>query len=346
MVPKPSGGWRACGDYRALNAVSEDDRYPIPHKQDFAVNLIGTRVFSKVDLVRAYNQVPMNADDIAKTAIVAPFGLFVYLRMLFGLKNAAQTFQRFMDNAFRDMQFVYVYLDDILVASSSTEEHCIHLRQLFERLSEYGLVVNPQKCVLGESSLDFLGHQITSDGIHPLQDRVQAIRDYPQSRTAKSLKEYLGLLNFYRRFVPHAAAILLPLYELVSLKDIEFYAAWTSLHERHFQQSKDALAAATCLAHPSPTAETHINTDASDTAVGAVLRPIYIRRYSERDIARYPTNPISDFYFRLCVTPERYRARSLRERFPGGIPLASRALDQSALLFCCCHATASDGACR
>ena len=130
MVPNHSGGWRACGDYRALNAVSEDDRYPIPHMQDFAVNLIGRHVFSKVDMVRAYNQVPMNADDIAKTAIVTPFGLFEYLHMAFGLKNAALMFQRFMDNVFRDMQFVYVYLDDILVASSSTEEHCINLRQL------------------------------------------------------------------------------------------------------------------------------------------------------------------------------------------------------------------------
>ena len=132
--------------------------------------------------------------------------------------------------------------------------------------------MNPHKCVFRESSQDFLGHRITSDGIHPLQDRVQAIRACPQPRTAKSLKEYLGLLNFYRCFVPHAVAILLPLYEHVSLKNIEFCAAWTSLHERHFQQSKDALAAATCLAHPSPTFETRINTDASDTAVVAVLQ--------------------------------------------------------------------------
>ena len=186
-------------------------------------------------------RVPMNADDIAKTAIVAPFGLFEYLRMPFGLKNAAQTCQRFMDNVFRDMQFVYVYLDDILVVNSSIEEHCIHLRQLFERLAEYRLVVNTQKCVLGQSSLYFLGHRVTSDGVHPLQDRVQAISDYPQPCSAKSLKEYLGLLNFYRRFVTHAAAILLPLYELGSLKDTEFCAAWTSLHEKHYQQSKDAL---------------------------------------------------------------------------------------------------------
>ena len=130
-----------------------------------------------------------------------------------------------MDNVFRGMQFGYVYLDDILVASSSVEEDCIHLRQLFERLVEYGLVVNPPKCVLGQSSLDFLGHRATSDGIHPLQDRVQAIIDYPQPRTAKSLKEYLGLLNFYRRFVPHVAAILLQVYELVSWKNTAFCAA-------------------------------------------------------------------------------------------------------------------------
>ena len=274
MVAKPSGGWRACGDYRALNAATEDDRYPIPHLQDFASRLVGMSIFSKIDLVRAYNQVPMNKDDIAKTAIITPFGLFEFLRMPFGLKNAAQTFQRLMDNVFRDLAFAYIYLDDILVASSSREEHIIHLRQLFERLAQYGLVVNPQKCVFGKSTLNSLGHRVTPMGIQPLQDRVQVIREFPQPDTARALKEYLGLLNFYRRFVPHAAAILLPLYELAKVKDKDFGAAWTTLHTQHFQQSKDALVTATCLAHPSPTAETRLHTDASDTAVGAVLEQL------------------------------------------------------------------------
>ena len=177
MVAKPSGRWRACGDYRALNAVSEDDRYPNPHLQDFAINLEVKQIFSKIDLVRAYNQVPMNAADIAKTSIVTPFGLFEYIRMPFGLKNAAQTFQRFMDSVFRDLPFVYIYLDYILVAINSPDEHTKHLRQLFDRLADYGLVVNPKKCVLGKSSLEFLGHCVTSSGVRPLQERVQHITD-------------------------------------------------------------------------------------------------------------------------------------------------------------------------
>ena len=134
IVAKPSGGWRACGDYRALNAVSGDDRYQMPHLQDFSIHLEGKTIFTKIDLVRAYNQVPMNAADIAKPAIVTPFGLFEYTCMTFGLKNAAQTFKRFMDSVFRDYLFVYIYLEDILVASNSADEHRRHLRQLFDRL--------------------------------------------------------------------------------------------------------------------------------------------------------------------------------------------------------------------
>ena len=164
------------------------------------------------------------------------------------------------------------YLDDILVTSSLSDEHAKHIRQLFGRLADYSLVVNPHKCVLGQSSLEFLGHCVKSSGVQPLLDRVQHITDFLRLHSTKSLKAFLGMLNFYRRFIPHAAAILLPLYDLVNVKESEFEAARTVLHEDHFQRSKVALAAATELAHPSVTAETSINTDASDTAVGAVLQ--------------------------------------------------------------------------
>ena len=126
----------------------------MPHLQDFSIQLEGKTIFSKIDLVRACNQVPTKAADIAKTAIVTPCGLFEYTRMSFGLNNAAQTFQRFMDSVFRDFPFVYIYLDDILVASNSADERRRHIRQLFDRLADYGLVVNPKKFVLGRLSLE------------------------------------------------------------------------------------------------------------------------------------------------------------------------------------------------
>ena len=120
MVEKPSGGWRAYGDHRALNATSEDDRYPMSHLQDFTMQLEGKGIFSKVDFVGAYNQLPMNASDIAKTAIVTSFGFFFkYKRMPFGLNNAGQIFQLLMDNVLRDCSFAYVYFDNFLIALRS-----------------------------------------------------------------------------------------------------------------------------------------------------------------------------------------------------------------------------------
>ncbi|GFO31282.1 Gag Pol polyprotein [Plakobranchus ocellatus] len=142
----------------------------------------------------------MAPSSIAKTAVVTPFGLWEFVRMPFGLKNAAQFFQRLMDGVLRDILFAFVYLDDILVASHSSQEHSQHLQRLFTLLSSNGLIINKAKCIFGADELDFLGHHVSADGITPLADRLVALRESraPQNRT--SLQRFLGMINYYHRF--------------------------------------------------------------------------------------------------------------------------------------------------
>ena len=271
LVPKKDGSYRPCGDFRRLNGVTVPDKYQLPYMGDVANILAGKTIFSKVDLVKGYHQIPVAAADIHKTAVVTPFGLFEWCRTPFGLKNAAQAFQRLMDVVGRDLPFAFIYLDDILVASSSREEHLEHLTTLFNTLEESGLIVNPDKCVLGVSELEFLGHKVTAAGLSPLPEKVAAVQSFPQPQTVGELMRFNGMINFYNRFIPHASLIMKPLFAAVAGKKGKDPVEWDKPTTKAFADTKSALASATLLHHPEHNADIALTTDASDVGVGAVL---------------------------------------------------------------------------
>ena len=268
MVPKKNGDWRPCVDYRRLNAAMTHDSYPL--LQDFTSRLHNCTVFSTIVLIKGYHQIPMHKDDIQKTAIITPFGLFEFLFMPFGLRNAGQAFQRLMDRLFAHLPFVFVYLDDLIIASLDMDTHLKHMEQVFAILGENNLRINPEKCHFTQAPVTFLGHTITASGITPLNTHVTAIANFPQPTTIKQLQRFLGLLNFYPSFLPNIAAPLLP--HTTALKGKPKTLTWTPDMHTAFTHAKTLLTHATPLQFPNPHAAIALSTDASDKQVGAVLQ--------------------------------------------------------------------------
>ena len=193
--------------------------------------------------------------------------------MQFGLQNAAQTFQHFMDQVLRGLTFSYNYINDLLITSEDSEERKNHLCMVFKCLQDYGILINPSKYELGIPQLQFLGHQIDNQGIRPLPDKVQAVKEFPQPTTTRKLREFLELVNFYHRFLPNAVCILQPLHKLLGAPERgSVKLQWSSEATLAFIPAKEALASTTMLAYPKPNAPTSIMCDALDTAVGAVLQ--------------------------------------------------------------------------
>lgn len=273
-VPKKNGQWRFVGDYRQLNRVTTPDRYPVPHVHDLLHSLQGKKVFTVIDLERAYHQIPVVEEDIPKTAVVTPFGLFEFTRMQFGLCNASQTFQRFMNKVLGDLEFVVVFIDDVCIASSNAKEHEQHVRIVFERLQKYGLVINVAKSRFAQSEVEFLGYLVSEHGISPLPSKVQAVSNYKLPTTVKELRRFLALINVYKRFISKAVDPQLELRKMIpdNRKNDTRKLQWSESGVLAFERCKKSLVDSVLLHYPDSNKPLALMIDASNTAAGAVLQ--------------------------------------------------------------------------
>lgn len=275
VVPKKPGpdgkkNWRVVVDYRKLNASTRQDAYPLPRIEDILDQLGEAQFYTSMDLESGYYQILMDEEDKEKTAFSTPYGHFEFNKMPFGLTNGPATFQRMMNHTLSGLHGIecLVYLDDIVVYGKSLEEHNLRLRHVFERLRKNNLKVKISKCQFLKEEILFLGHKINRNGLSPDPTKVEAVLNFPPPSSIKKLQSFLGLANYYRKFIDNFAHIAEPLNKL--LRSDEKYR-WTTECQNAFEKLKLALTTPPVLIYPDYSKEFILTTDASNFAIGAVL---------------------------------------------------------------------------
>jgi hypothetical protein len=290
MVLKKEGSWRMCPDFRALNKLTIKDKFPIPVIDDLLDELSGTQFFTKLDLHLGYNQIHMKEADIPKTAFRTHEGHYEFLVMPFGLCNAPSTFQSLMNHFFRPFlcHFVLVFFDDILIYSKTWTDHLTHVDRVLHLLSQHQLFLKQSKCAFGASEVEYLGQLVGKDGVRVDLKKIEAMQDWPHPKTLKSLRGFLGLTRYYRKFVKNYGKIVAPLTAL--LKKNSF--TWTPVAAQAFQTLKTTMCTTPVLAFPDFTKTFVLECDASGKGIGAVLmqegRPLAFtnKQLSERNLGK------------------------------------------------------------
>jgi hypothetical protein len=270
LVPKPDGSIRVCVDYRRLNAVTKPDMYPLPRMDDL-LNAIGPiGCISTLDLQAGYWQIQIRPEDRDKTALVCPFGLYRFLRMPFGLRNAPASFQRLIDRFKTGLPDVILlaYLDDLIVFSPNPSKHLEDLRSVLAQMRKFQLRMNRAKCSFGCTEVKYLGHRITPNGIAVNPDKVLAVTQMPVPRNSKELQSFLQTCSWFRRFIEHFAITSRPLSILLK-KDQSWN--WSPAQQEAFQTLKRQLTSTPVLRTADPTQPFNLRTDSSAYALGAAL---------------------------------------------------------------------------
>ena len=268
-VLKEDNTARICGDYKlTVNQCSTLEEYPLPRVEDLFATLSGGKLFTKLDMSQAYQQLQLDEESKEFVTINTHKGLFKYNRLVFGVNSSPAIFQRTMDTLLQGIPHVAVYLDDILITGATEAEHLANLEQVLKRMSDAGLRLKRKKCVFMAPSVTYLGHKITAEGLLPLEDKVRAIKEAPSPTCVSELRSYLGVVNYYGKFLPDLSQVLAPLYQLLH-HDTEWQ--WGKEQERAFQEVKQLLHSETVLVHYDPTKEITLACDASPYGVGAVL---------------------------------------------------------------------------
>ena len=304
LVKKKDGTKRLCVDYRDLNEVTIKDAYPIPRIDETLDALGSAKWFSTLDLSSGYWQVALDEDDKDKTSFIVRNGLYQWKVMPFGLTNAPATFERLMEKVMKGLQWeiLLVYLDDIIVYGRTVEEEIQRLRMTFSRLRDAHLKLKPSKCHLFCTTVTYLGHVVSADGVSTDPAKVQAINDWPRPKCKKEVRSFIGLASYYRKFVRGFAEIASPLHMLTA-KSAKFQ--WSEDCENSFQELKRRLQCTPILTFPTPEDEFVLDTDASSEAVGAVLSQV--QDGQERVIA-YFSRKLHKAEKNYCVTRQELLA--------------------------------------
>ena len=298
LVKKKDGTLRFCIDYRKLNQVTKKDAYPLPRIDDSLDTLSGSCWFSTLDLASGYWQTEVHPDDREKTAFTTGTGLFEFNVLPFGLCNAPSTFERLMEVVLQGLQWdiCLIYLDDIIIFSKEYGEHLRRLSLVFEALQRAGLKLKPKKCLLTRHEVVYLGHIVSSQGIRTDPTKIQKVQEWPTPCNLTEVRSFLGLCSYYRKFIAGFAHIAEPLHRLTK-KNVKF--VWTEECCQAFVKLKKRLTTAPVLSYPNFDLPFQLDTDASDSGIGAVLSQTYDGK--ERVVA-YASRALSKAEKRYSVT--------------------------------------------